>query len=121
MFIATAIVSGLLFLAFMGAGSGKVAANKMAQEQAAHSGFSVTAYRRIGALEVAGAVGLLVGLWLAPLGVAAGIGLVLMMVGAVVVHVRIKDPIKMAAPAAVLGLLYARRCGRVLRRLAVPA
>jgi hypothetical protein len=105
MFIATAIVSGLLFLAFIGGGSGKVAANKMAQEQSAHAGFSVTAYRRIGALEVAGAIGLLVGLWWAPLGVAAGIGLALLMAGAVIVHVRIKDPAKMAAPAAVLGLI----------------
>ena len=115
MFIATAIVSGLLVLAFLGAGAGKVAANKMAQEQAAHSGFSVAAYRRIGALELAGAIGLLVGLWWAPLGVAAGIGLVLLMAGAVVVHVRLKDPVKLAAPAAVLGLLA---LAAVLLRLA---
>lgn len=105
MFVATAILSGLLFLAFLMAGAGKVALNKMSQEGAAHFGYSGNAYRAIGALEVAGAVGLLVGLWVSALGVAAGIGLVLMMVGAVVVHLRAKDEPKLVVPAAALGLL----------------
>lgn len=105
MFVATVIVSALLALAFLGAGSGKVAMNKAAQEQAAHAGFSQAAYRRIGALELVGAVGAVVGLWFAPLGVAAAAGLALLMVGAVVVHVRIKDEPKLALPAAAFGLL----------------
>ena len=42
-------------------------------------------------LEVAGAVGLLVGIWLKPLGVAAAIGLVVYFVGAVASHIRRRD------------------------------
>ena len=115
MFIATVVVSVLLSLAFAAAGAGKVAMNKMSQDHSVHLGFSANAYRGIGALELAGAAGLLIGLWVAALGAAAGIGLVLMMVGAVIAHVRAKDAVKDTAPAAVFGLLA---LAAVLLRLA---
>lgn len=105
MFVAAVIVSVLLALAYLAAGAGKVAMNKMSQDQSAHFGLSANAYRAIGALEVAGALGLLIGLWVAPLGAAAAVGLVLLMVGAVVVHTRAKDAVKDTAPAAVFALL----------------
>jgi|ERR1700677_4401707 hypothetical protein len=41
--------------------------------------------------ELAGAIGLVVGIWVPMLGVAAGIGLVLYFVGAVVAHLRVDD------------------------------
>jgi hypothetical protein len=41
--------------------------------------------------ELAGAAGLLAGMWLPIVGVAAGIGLVIYFVGAVVSHLRISD------------------------------
>jgi len=41
--------------------------------------------------EFAGALGLVLGIWWPPLGVAAGIGLVLYFVGAVVSHLRVGD------------------------------
>ncbi len=50
--------------------------------------------------ELAGAVGLLVGLKVAPLGIAAGVGLALYFVGAVAAHVRAED--KNVAPPLVL-------------------
>jgi hypothetical protein len=43
------------------------------------------------ACEFAGALGLVLGIWRPPLGVAAGIGLVLYFVGAVVSHLRVSD------------------------------
>ena len=43
-------------------GAAKILAVPPMRAAAAHVGFSVAAYRRIGVLEVAGAVGLLVGL-----------------------------------------------------------
>jgi tetratricopeptide (TPR) repeat protein len=55
-------------------------------------------------LEVAGAVGLVFGLASAPLGVAAAIGLALLMTVAAVVHLRHGDPPVRALPAAVLAL-----------------
>jgi uncharacterized membrane protein YphA (DoxX/SURF4 family) len=58
-------------------------------------------------LEIAGALGLLIGIWIPPLGIAASIGLALYFLGAVVAHVRAKDSVKgLAAPLifAILGL-----------------
>jgi DoxX-like family len=53
----------------------------------------------LAACEFAGAVGLVVGIWLGSIGIAAGIGLVLYFVGAVVSHLRVGD-IKGIGPAA---------------------
>ncbi len=45
----------------------------------------------LAACEFAGAIGLVLGIWWPPLGVAAGIGLVLYFVGAVASHLRVGD------------------------------
>ena len=55
--------------------------------------------------EVAAAAGLLIGLAWAPLGIAAAAGLVLLMIGAIVFHVRAKDPVEAMAPVVVLAVL----------------
>ena len=68
----------------------------------------VALYLAIGALEVAGALGLVLPAvtGIAPVLVPlAAVGLVLVMVGAVVVHLRRGDGLAGAAPAIVLGLL----------------
>src|SRR3954470_18630805 len=105
MFIVTVVLAVLLALAFGAAGGQKVAGVKSAVDTADHLRFPHNAYRGIGVLELLAAVGLLVGLAVWPLGVAAGIGLVLLMIGAIVVHLRVGDNIKVFAPALVLGLL----------------
>jgi len=61
----------------------------------------------VGVAEVAAAAGLLVGLAVTSLNVAAAAGLVALMVGALSFHARAKDPAKEYAPAVVLGLLAA--------------
>ena len=53
----------------------------------------------LAACEFAGALGLVLGIWWPSLGVAAGIGLVLYFVGAIVSHVRVGD-VKGMGPAA---------------------
>jgi uncharacterized membrane protein YphA (DoxX/SURF4 family) len=53
----------------------------------------------LAACEFAGALGLVLGIWWPPLGVAAGIGLVLYFVGAIVSHLRVGD-VKGIGPAA---------------------
>jgi hypothetical protein len=55
----------------------------------------------LAAAELAGALGLVLGIWWPSLGVAAGIGLVLYFVGAVVSHLRVGD-VKGVGPAAFL-------------------
>ena len=45
----------------------------------------------LAACEFGGAVGIVVGIWWPPIGIAAGIGLVLYFVGAIVSHLRVGD------------------------------
>ena len=45
----------------------------------------------LAAIQLAGAVGVVAGLWVAPLGVAAAVGVILYFVGAVGAHVRVGD------------------------------
>jgi hypothetical protein len=103
----TIVLAVLLAAVFLLVGSAKLAAVPAMREAAAHVGMTVTHYRLLGALEVAAAVGLLAGLRFTALGVAASAGLVLLMVGAVVVHLRSGDPATRCLPAVVVGVLAA--------------
>jgi hypothetical protein len=58
-------------------------------------------------LELAGAAGILVGLWLEPLGIAAAAGLVAYFVGAAIGHIRAGDFKGLAMPALPLVLSIA--------------
>ncbi|MGW4330944.1 DoxX family protein [Nocardia sp. NPDC004573] len=86
-------------------GAMKLAATKQMRDRAAHVGMSVATYRVIGAFEVAGAAGLVIGTVWWPVGLAAGIGFILLMVGAIATHVRVRDRIAEATPAIVTFLL----------------
>jgi uncharacterized membrane protein YphA (DoxX/SURF4 family) len=61
----------------------------------------------LAALEIAGAVGIVVGLWAVPLGVAAAIGLVAYFIGAVAGHLRVHDLKNLAMPLPPLALAVA--------------
>lgn len=110
--IALWIVAGLLAAAFLAAGLMKALRPK---EELAKSGlawvedFSPGMVKTIGVLEVLAAVGLILPavLDIAPIFVPlAALGLVLMMIGAVVVHVR-RAEFQAIAPSAVLLVLSA--------------
>lgn len=101
----TTALAVLVALIFAGLGTAKVLALPRARELAAHSGFSVTAYRGVGALELAGAAGVLLGLAIPLLGGLAGAGLLLLLAGALVTHVRNKHALPQIAPAFVCALL----------------
>ncbi|MFM9595021.1 DoxX family protein [Streptomyces scabiei] len=105
------ILAVALSLVFFSFGTAKAAATAFMRQAAAHLGMSVTLYRVIGALEIAGAAGLLLGLASAPLGAAAAAGLALLMTAAAVVHLRHGDPPVRALPAAVLALAAAACAG----------
>jgi uncharacterized membrane protein YphA (DoxX/SURF4 family) len=107
MFVVTIILVVLLALTFAMAGAQKAAGAKSATDQADHFGIAHGRYKIIGALELVAVIGLLAGLAVWPLGVAAGVGLVLLMVGAVIVHIRTGDKVAHFAPAIVLGALAA--------------
>ena len=101
---ATTILAGVLVVAFTAAGAAKLAAVPAMRARAAHVGFSVAAYRRIGLLEILGVLGLLVGALLPVLGALAAAGLLLLLGGAMIAHLRSGDGPRELAPALVLGL-----------------
>ena len=79
MSVTSAVLAVLLALVFIGLGSAKILAVQPMRERAAEVGFSTTAYRRIGMLEVAGAIGLLLGSIEPLIGALAGVGLLLLL------------------------------------------
>lgn len=79
-------------------------------------GVSLKYFPLLAACEFAGALGLALGVWLPSLAVAAGIGLTLYFVAAVVSHMRVGD-IKGVGPAAfMLMLAVATLALRILTR-----
>ncbi len=91
MFIAHAVLAGLLAVLFATAGGDKFRAAQRQVDTAAKLGIPWRRYRLIGVLEVAASAGLLVGLVFAPIGIAAAGGLVLLMTGALASRIRVHD------------------------------
>jgi len=112
MLAVSAILSIMLFLMFASSGIQKLRFTHVMAQSADHLGFSKAAYKRIGALEILGGIGLMAGLsaktgvW-ALLNEAAAGGLLLTMLLAVYFHVRKGDNIKFFGPAVVLSVLCA--------------
>ncbi len=79
---------------------GEGAAN-MREEFAAY-GLPVWAMWLIGGMKITLAVGLLVGLWLPALVVPCGVGMAILMIGAVAMHVKVGDKPARAVPALVM-------------------
>jgi hypothetical protein len=107
MSMTSTILAVLLALIFVTLGTTKVLALPVMRERAREVGFTVGAYRRIGALEVAGAIGLLIGIVQPLIGGLAGAGLLLLLGGALVAHLRKGDGPQKFAPAVICGLLVA--------------
>ena len=95
----TAALSIALALLFLAAAAGKLTG--MTQQMGDHLGVSVRLWRAIGVLELAGAVGVLVGIAVEELGLAAAGGLLLTSVGAIVAHAKAGDPPKALVPASI--------------------
>jgi uncharacterized membrane protein YphA (DoxX/SURF4 family) len=105
MSVAATILSIVLALAFAGAGFAKVSGQQMMLEAADHFGIPRSQYKLIGVAELAGAAGLLIGIAVTALGVAAAACLTVLMIGAVIVHIRAKDAVGQYIPAIVLAIL----------------
>ena len=101
----TIVLGVILAAAVLGAGLAKLSGAQAMKESATHLGFSWHAYQRIGALEVAGALGVLVGLAVPLLGALAAACLAVLLVLATATHLRRGDGPAVAAPAALLSLL----------------
>jgi DoxX-like family len=105
---AEVIVTALLAALFGFAGLIKIAGLRQSLAIRDHLGVKPVQWRLIGLLELAGVTGVLVGLARPPIGVAAAIGLALLVLGAIVFHVRASDSVADTAPAVIgLGLAVA--------------
>ena len=104
MSIAIIVLSALLAVAFLGAGALKLVGAKQSLQMRDQLRVGEQLWRLVGALEVAGALGLAVGLVVPVLGIAAAVGLSLLMVGAIAAHGRAQD-LRSAGPAALLLVL----------------
>ncbi len=98
MFIATVVVSVLIALAAIGSALGKLSKNPKLVTQLTGLGVPLSWLPRLAALEIAGGVAVLVGLAVAPLGIAAAVGLVLYFLGAVATHLKAGDRKGIPAP-----------------------
>lgn len=110
--IALWIIQGVLALVFAAAGCVKLFTPKpeLVVKMAWATDFAPASIKSIGLAELLGAIGLVVP-WatmieprLTPIAASA---LVIVMIGAVATHVRVKDPVSLYVPASVLGLLAA--------------
>lgn len=99
-------ITGIILIAGFGmAGLAKITGQPMLMEAATHLGFTANHFKLIGAAEVAGAAGVLVGLLsedLEWLGALAALGLAAMGLGAFFFHRKAGDGPKDSGPALVL-------------------
>jgi hypothetical protein len=106
MFVAYAAVAILLSLALVASGAAKLTKNpRVVDGINVAVGVPLSWFPALALAEIAGAIGLIIGLWVPGLGIAAGIGVVLYFAGAVAAHLRAHDP-QFASPVA-LGLIAA--------------
>ena len=115
MFVATVIVSVILALALALSAAMKLRRQPQIVESI-HGviGVPLDRFWVLAGLELAASAGLLIGLWLAPLGIAAAIGSVAYFVGAIIAHLRVGDTKGAANPAIPLALSIAALVLRAL-------
>lgn len=103
MFIAAAIVSSLLAAALIMSARAKLVKDERIVTGMAKVGVPHEKLWLLAIAELAGGVGLIVGLFWWPIGIAAAIGVILYFIGAVAFHVRAHD--KRLEAAAILLLV----------------
>lgn len=105
MFVATVIVSTLFTLVLFGSAAGKATRHPEVISRMVAVGVPENRVSLLAIPQFAGAVGLVVGLWIAPIGIVAAACLVLYFVLAIVAHLRAGD--RGFGPAAGLVLFAA--------------
>ena len=96
--LVTGAVTALLML---GAARRKLTGEPPARESADHPSISASQYRLLGYLEILAVIGIVLGIWVPAFGLAAGIGVVALMVGALGFHLRFRHVVTAMVPALV--------------------
>lgn len=113
MFITYVVVAILLAAMLAMSGRGKLANDeRITRPLTTVIGVPPKWFPFLAACEIAGALGLVAGIFFAPLGIAAAIGVVLYFLGAAVAHLRVGDTKGLAAP---LPLLVVAAAALILR------
>ena len=99
------VLALLLGVAATGSALGKLRRTPSVMESMHSVGVSDQLIRVLALLELLGALGLLIGIWIVPIGTAAAAGLTLYFIGALIAHARVKAPIKESVPPLVLAVL----------------
>ena len=118
MFIAYIVVA--IVMAFFAAGSGVAKLQHNPRVVAGVNGVvgvPMPWFPVLAACEIAGAAGILIGIFWPPLGLAAAVGLVIYFVGAIIAHLRVRDFKGIGSPALPLLLAVATLA---LRTLSLP-
>lgn len=102
---AATILEVLLGLAFLGVGGRKLAGAKDQREMFAHLRYPEWFVYVAGAVEVVGGLGMLAGIFSPISAFLASLLLAAQMIGALVSHARVGDPVGRLAPASVLLVL----------------
>ncbi|HEX9504644.1 MAG TPA: DoxX family protein [Acidimicrobiia bacterium] len=115
MFIAYVVVAALLAAALVLSASFKL----RHEERAVHNihevvGVPLSWFPPRAACEIAGALGLLIGIAWAPIGIAAAAAVVFYMLGAIIGHLRVGDAASIGNPAVPLLLAIAALVTRIL-------
>jgi len=100
--MALIILAGFLALATLMSAFGKLKKIPNVMEMMAHVGVKPNQIPQLAAIEIAGALGLVVGIWIPVIGALAAIGFILYFAGAVLGHVRKGDKGKDILPALFL-------------------
>lgn len=95
------IIQGLLVVGFIAFGMMKLTGNEMQIRTFKSLGLSLGFMYFVGACEVLGAIGLLLGFWKSKLGLLASGGLVLLMAGAAFSHLKAGQGMGAALPAVI--------------------
>lgn len=114
--IALVVVAALLGIAAVGSAFGKLSRNERVVESMHSVGVSDQQMKGLAGLEILGALGLIVGIWLPALGTLAAACLTLYFIGAVIAHVRAKQgaaefvaPLVLAVLALITTVLELKR------------
>ena len=103
--ILTIILQVVLGLAFVGAGGSKLAGSRQMKDDFDRFGYPRWFMYFTGGVEIFGALGLLVGIFVPALAPLGALLLAATMAGAIFTHVRVKDPGSRIVPPATLLVL----------------
>jgi uncharacterized membrane protein YphA (DoxX/SURF4 family) len=115
MFIAYAVIAVLLALGLLPSAWTKLTRQeRVVQTFTGQLGVPLGLYPFLAACEIAGAAGLIIGLWYRPLGTAAAAGVALYFVGAIGAHLRKNDVKGIVTPVLILILSTAALVLRIV-------